>query len=296
MQSVGEFLRQGRQERGLTLDEISEQTRISVPQLEALEGEDFERLPGGVFNISFARQYAVLAGLDADEASRLVKAAMAASPKIDHTDEFLSETDPFLVERPGSKVAQWTSEFLRSYGNSLGSLVLGVGLVFGGLYAYQMWHADQPAAQETAAVEAPAPDREQLQPQVTPAVAQASKPAMPIELQLEVIETVWIRAEADGERVIDGILQAGDMRKVDARDEVTLKLGNAGGVLFQLNGRELPRAGPRGHVRSVVVTPEGMEVIGPPQQRDSGPLYSERVPSTTAAVRWAELAWFRTSR
>ena len=162
--------------------------------------------------------------------------------------------------------------------------------MFGGIYAYHSWQAEP---EETAAVAPPV--EPEPEPEVTPASAAPAKPSMPIELELEVIETVWIRAVADGERVIDGILQAGDVRRVDARDEVTLKLGNAGGVLFQLNGRELPRAGPRGHVRSVIVTPQGMEIVGPPK-RESAPLYSERVPTTTAAVRWAELAWSRATR
>ncbi len=294
MESFGEFLRVAREEKGLTLEEISVYTRISVPQLKALEDEEFQRLPGGVFNISFARQFAVLVDLDPDEASRRVKAAMAASPQVESPEDIALEVNPYLVERPGSKLAQWTSEFVHSYGSSLGSLALGVALVFGGIYAYHSWQTAQPSEAEIAAA-VPAPVEQRPAPEVTRASAAPAAPSMPIELQLEVIETVWIRAVADGERVIDGILQAGDVRKLDARDEVTLKLGNAGGVLFQLNGQELPRVGPRGHVRSVIVTPQGLEVVGPPQ-RDSAPLYSERVPTTTAAVRWAELAWSRTTR
>jgi len=63
-QSIGEKLRLAREERGIALREISEQTRISIRYLEAIEGDDYKRLPGGIFNRSFIRAYAKFVGMD----------------------------------------------------------------------------------------------------------------------------------------------------------------------------------------------------------------------------------------
>ncbi len=63
-QSIGEKLRLAREERGIALREISEQTRISIRYLEAIEGDDYKRLPGGIFNRSFIRAYAKFVGVD----------------------------------------------------------------------------------------------------------------------------------------------------------------------------------------------------------------------------------------
>src|SRR5262252_2270066 len=68
MSAFGERLRREREMRGVTLDEISESTKISRRHLESLEKEDFESLPGGIFNKGFVRAYARYLGLDEDQA------------------------------------------------------------------------------------------------------------------------------------------------------------------------------------------------------------------------------------
>jgi cytoskeleton protein RodZ len=66
--TIGEQLRLAREERGIPLREISDQTRISVHYLEAIESNDYKRLPGGIFNRSFVKAYARYVGYDEKEA------------------------------------------------------------------------------------------------------------------------------------------------------------------------------------------------------------------------------------
>jgi cytoskeleton protein RodZ len=66
--SIGEKLRLARETRGIALREISEQTRISMRYLEAIEVDDYRRLPGGIFNRSFVRAYAKHIGYDEQQA------------------------------------------------------------------------------------------------------------------------------------------------------------------------------------------------------------------------------------
>src|SRR6266446_6065876 len=66
--SIGEKLRLARETRGIALRDISEQTRISMRYLEAIESDDYRRLPGGIFNRSFIRAYAKHIGYDEQEA------------------------------------------------------------------------------------------------------------------------------------------------------------------------------------------------------------------------------------
>lgn len=63
-ETIGEKLRLAREERGIALRDISEQTRISIRYLEAIETDDYKRLPGGIFNRSFIRAYAKFIGYD----------------------------------------------------------------------------------------------------------------------------------------------------------------------------------------------------------------------------------------
>jgi cytoskeleton protein RodZ len=66
--TIGEQLRIAREERGIPLREISDQTRISIHYLEAIESDDYKRLPGGIFNRSFVKAYARYVGYDEKEA------------------------------------------------------------------------------------------------------------------------------------------------------------------------------------------------------------------------------------
>ena len=66
--TIGEQLRLAREARGIPLREISDQTRISVRYLEAIESNDYKRLPGGIFNRSFVKAYARYVGYDEKEA------------------------------------------------------------------------------------------------------------------------------------------------------------------------------------------------------------------------------------
>ena len=58
-----------RLQRGITLETISASTKLSVRQLEAIESGDFSRLPGGIYNTSYIKQYA--RAIDFDESDLL---------------------------------------------------------------------------------------------------------------------------------------------------------------------------------------------------------------------------------
>jgi cytoskeletal protein RodZ len=47
-----------RRNRGISLEQIAESTKISIRSLEAIEQGDFRKLPGGIYNTSYIRQYA----------------------------------------------------------------------------------------------------------------------------------------------------------------------------------------------------------------------------------------------
>lgn len=57
-------LRGSRAKKGLSLEQIAETTKISMRFLKAIEDEEFDKLPGGIFNTSYLKQYAVAIGFD----------------------------------------------------------------------------------------------------------------------------------------------------------------------------------------------------------------------------------------
>ena len=81
MSAFGENLRREREMRGVSLEEISSATKISMRFLEAIEREDFSILPGGIFSRSFIRSYAKYLGLD--EERTVAEFQLAARPQAD---------------------------------------------------------------------------------------------------------------------------------------------------------------------------------------------------------------------
>ena len=68
-----------RQQKGISLQSIAASTKLSVRQLEAIEAGDFARLPGGIYNTSYIRQYA--RAIDFDEADLIAFYQQVSSPR-----------------------------------------------------------------------------------------------------------------------------------------------------------------------------------------------------------------------
>jgi cytoskeletal protein RodZ len=89
--TLGEKLRQAREERGFTLSEVAEQTRISSLYLESIENDDYKILPGGIFNKGFVKSFAKFVGVNEQE-------ALADYTKMISLSEL--DTDDLKVYRP----------------------------------------------------------------------------------------------------------------------------------------------------------------------------------------------------
>jgi cytoskeletal protein RodZ len=68
LMTLGEKLRQAREERDISISEVAEHTRISPLYLQAIENDEFKTLPGGIFNKGFIKSFAKYVGIDENEA------------------------------------------------------------------------------------------------------------------------------------------------------------------------------------------------------------------------------------
>jgi len=66
----GTRMKRSREERGVSLRQIADVTRVSVVALEALERNEISRLPGGIFSRGIVRSYALQVGLDPEQTVR----------------------------------------------------------------------------------------------------------------------------------------------------------------------------------------------------------------------------------
>jgi cytoskeletal protein RodZ len=83
-----------RRERGISLDEIANATKISFRSLRAIEDCDFRKLPGGIYNTSYIRQYARAVDVDESELVAVYEASVAVAA--DRPPATKSSIDRFL--------------------------------------------------------------------------------------------------------------------------------------------------------------------------------------------------------
>jgi cytoskeleton protein RodZ len=302
MTSIGETLRRERQKRNLQLDQVSRELKISTRFLEAIEKEQFDRLPGGVFAKSFVRQYARMLGIDEEEAAAEVQRTLAPSSLPQFAEAASKRAAPPTVEF-APRVDSISSRPFAS-GSWLPALALVVAVMLGCSLVYGWWQRDHRQASAAAAPkvirpaavqasntppqlpaqspEATNPVQEpSVQPPVTEANGASDKPvvATPSELRpsgavkVEITtadEPVWVLARTDGKFAFSGTLEPNQTRTVDADGSVVLRLGNAGGVAITVNGKPIPVVGPKGQVRTVQLTSGGFQIVAPPKPSAPG--------------------------
>ena len=105
MTPVGDTLRRTRLKRNLQLEEISNELKISTRILQAIENDQYDKLPGGVFAKSFVRQYARLLGLDEEEIAGRMQQAMGPGEDIQQVPDRPKSGGVAPIQVP--KVDEW---------------------------------------------------------------------------------------------------------------------------------------------------------------------------------------------
>ena len=233
MATFGENLRRERELRGIELREMAEATKISIRFLQALEQDRVDILPGGIFPRAFVRQYAKYLGLDPE---RLVAEFVYA-----HGGETAPRRDP----RAPVRVDQGTPR---------GLIIAGVVLGLLGLVGWKVrgQGGRTPPATVTLSMAAPPATFAHDRVYPPPSGAAGSAPSMaagPMVLNVLARRSSWVEAKVDGTTVLNRVLKDGESQRLEARQEVLLSVGNAGGIAVTLNDRPLGPIGREGEVK-----------------------------------------------
>lgn len=248
---IGSRIRQAREQRGLTIRDIANTTKISTAALNAIEHNDFARLPGGVFSRAYVRAFATEVGLDADELTREYRARF--------------EIETAVGPLPPHK-ADWYDRVRSFY--RLPAVLVTVGILIGGpviLKRAQIPHQDPDERSTLNAVEADlpedtaAPDERDATEEVAFANAAVGETgAESLRLEIRLNGPCWVSAVADGERVVYRLMQPWERTLVEARSLITLRVGDAGAVAYSINGATGRPLGRNGEAVTVRITNENL--------------------------------------
>jgi cytoskeleton protein RodZ len=160
--SIGKLLSQARQVKGLTTAEVADKLKLTSRQIEALEAEEYDKLPAAVFVRGFIRNYARLVGLDADRLIEAMGDTQGATATITAHSEGVTISP--------SPVKRWMFYLL-------GSFILFMALVavlYQWLSSGEEAFVEQPTTPSAQSTQAPA-----TQAPATPAAPSVSAPASP---------------------------------------------------------------------------------------------------------------------
>lgn len=245
---LGEQLRLAREDRNLSLGDVAAVTRISAWALAAIEREDFERLPGGIYRLGFVKAYADAVGLNGADFARRV-AARHESP----------EADPAAGpgtggRRGGTRVPGLDWPVVAAVTAAIAMSAVALQLVFRlqpGPSA-----VDRPPPVEPAVGGEPLAD-----PSAIGGIAVEAVPQAALRVHLVATGECLVNATADGSRLVDRVLAAGEAVSVAADAVVTLSVADAGAVTYTINGRPARPLGPPGEPASVRITPATVDSL-----------------------------------
>jgi cytoskeleton protein RodZ len=243
--SVGAQLAQARQARGLALADVAQQLKYAPRQLEALEQDKFDRLPGPTIARGMVRNYA-----------RLLK--LEPEPLLERLGERLQPTDASQLAARFSQPVPFSDSARRSTTLYVGLSLAVLALVGAVIYEWRSEQATlefvapvarRPApvpaqtaslaptppviAEKPGAAEAPAPPPAEEKPAVeTKSVAAAGDARIVLKCERE----SWIEVkDAAGRVLVSALNPAGSERVVEGRPPFALIIGNAQHVKVSYN-------------------------------------------------------------
>jgi cytoskeleton protein RodZ len=273
--TFGGSLKRERELRGVTLDEISAATRIATRFLRAIENEQWDQLPGGVFNRGFVRAVARYLGLDEENIVAEYTLAVGDRPSV---PVWTGSPPAVTPEQP------WLAWIIAA--------VVVLALLAGGWFGTRRllaWRAAKRAAQATAvsAASSPAstsaPDQTAAEPaspnNVTPspdaqdatsgpsavATDSGSSPAPNspaterFELKIETEKNTKVTVVADDDLVFDGTMKAGENHFFSATDHFQVSAKDVDALHLELNGKTLVPIGPAGHSGKITLTRDALK-------------------------------------
>ncbi len=292
--------------RGVSLEEIAETTKIGTRLLKALEEEQFDLLPGGIFNKGFVRAYAKYLGMDEEQAvADYLHAAGNPEPDVQliaHQNQGVESryTDPDSAARRGFPLLPVLI------------LLLVVAGGFGGWRLYQehvqeleAWRAEREASASQGPASAPSqttpsapvgsnnsetspsdkgvlpsPTTSTEQPSTTVGDKSLQNGGSPFEVVVRTTGRAWVSLKADGKIEVRGILDTGQEKTLRANQEIVVWTGNAGATEVSFDGKPVPVEGGVNDARVLVFKPDGLQpqaqptaqpAVQPPVQKTPEP-------------------------
>jgi len=243
--TVGEKLKKAREKKHLSIETVSEKTRIHPKILEAIEQNDAESLLNRVYIKGFLRGYAGLVGLNEEQ---VVEEYLATVPR--KPTPVLTRALTHTALKEEKEDSPWVRKVTFLLAGTIILFLIGLGISkipWGRMASFSM-HRHQRVSLEAGSFYS-YPFRI---PKDTP-----------LQLKLRANENTWVTIHSDGRLLYQGLLSKGKEETWEAERRLELSLSDGGAVWFGLNRKSLGIPGQKGRpLENILITREGWGLGG----------------------------------
>lgn len=244
--SIGTILKEKRESKGLTLMDIERGTSIRSRYLEAVENDEYDKTPGGVFLKGIIRNYGDFLGLDGMELLKQYKATTAGQANEKAISNAIREVDNVRMNiqlKDKRDIGSGTGKFEMPKMPKL-----PVKQCLAGLVVVAVLGAGYVAIPKAIDYVKNLPS-ETKQEESTAAKTEENTAKAPLDkvvVEMEASGACWTEVTADGKEIFAGMLQAKDKKTFEAKDKLIVKYGNIGVVRIKVNGEAVDLKGEHG--------------------------------------------------
>jgi cytoskeleton protein RodZ len=212
--NFGERLKREREMREVSLAEVTAGTRIGAKFLEALENEEWDKLPGGIFSRGFVRSIARYLGLDEED--------FLAEYDLARGEQKMAAPAPYENRLPSPP--KWIPALA-----ILALVLIAVGFFYCGRYAWHRYSTYRTAH----------PSASSLQHQASSNSGNSIKPPDKLELTVSTSVPSHVRIFADNQLLLDADVLPGDTHHFTAAQQFQINAADGAAVHLELNGRPI---------------------------------------------------------
>ena len=270
LKKLSDELKETREEKGFSLEQIYGRTRIDLKFLQAIETGHFDIMPD-VYMKAFIKEYAAFIGLDADKTLKKYELAREGqSYDESELDELQSEEEETKEPSP-SKVFDSAAESTNSTpytpseskNNNLVIVVIGIVIiVIAAVYFLFLRGSSDEIIIETPYEEIIKDQNARFEEVEEPKEkVKVDENIDSFTLRINATDTSWVKLVIDNSRTLEYILNPNSTKSIEANSTIDITLGNSGGIILFLNEEQLDFRGAKGRVRNFKIDANGYSSI-----------------------------------
>lgn len=235
LKTIGSILKNERDKKGLTIRDVSEMMNVRRPIIEALEDARWDRLPHEIYIKGYIKEYA-----------GILKAQDIILPYLKKETQ-KTESNTLKNIDNSKKSIRFTKrrKDLLSKTAILYSLI--VFFIIGGFFLFTNSQQNADKLKLEKAVQLSNSNMENTEKQPTPVLTNNKK------LLISCHERTWVSIIMDGNEKKEVMLNPGEVIILNAKERFDILVGNAGGIKFILNGKDVDFSGMSGQVKRITL-------------------------------------------